>query len=557
MSFSNSNNSCSAHEPSKNQNQLTTLHCDVLIVGAGLAGLTLALEVAQHRAVIIIAKRTLTEAATAWAQGGIVGVIDEKDSIESHVGDTLEAGAGIVSETVARFIAVHSQDAVKWLLNQGVAFTKDADGPMGLHLTKEGGHMHRRIAHAADATGREIHSALLKKAKAHPNIQLLENWIAIDLITHRHLHESPSWDDQKNFFKKRCYGVYALDMQNHSVRAITSHDVVMATGGVGKVYRHTTNPDTATGDGIAMAYHAGCRVGNMEFIQFHPTCLYHPQERSFLITEALRGEGAYLRLPCGYRFMADYDERLELAPRDIVARAIDVETKKQGIDFVLLDATHLGEQFLQAHFPTIYSRCLALGIDITKEGIPVLPAAHYACGGIVTDLHGQTDLPHLFAVGESAYTGLHGANRLASNSLLECVVMSKASAKIIIKNTLDPMLKVMPWDDRQVSSTNKKVLISHYSDALRLLMSTDVGIVRSTKKLEQALQQIKVLQKEVQDHLAKLPIHREIIELRNMLLSAELIVQSALSRKESRGLHYSSDYPQTYVISKPTILIPR
>ena len=533
-----------------------TLQCDLLIVGAGLAGLTVALKVAQTRKVIVLAKRELTEAATAWAQGGIVGVLDEKDSFESHVGDTLEAGAGIVSEATARFITENSHNAIQWLVDQEVAFTQDPEGPLGLHLTREGGHTHRRIAHAADATGKAIHVALLEKAKQHPNIQLLENWVAIDLITSRHLTEKTNKDYQKSVMKDRCYGVYALDIQTNEVVTVTSNDVVIATGGVGKVYKYTSNPDTATGDGIAMAYRAGCRVGNMEFIQFHPTCLYHPQERSFLITEALRGEGAHLKLPNGYRFMADHDERLELAPRDIVARAIDFEIKKHGIDYVLLDGTHLGAQFLKEHFPTIYARCLAVGIDITKEGIPVVPAAHYTCGGVVTDLNGQTDLPHLFSVGEATYTGLHGANRLASNSLLECVVIGKATADNILENTMESTPQVRPWDDSQVEDADEQVVIAHNWDELRSLMWNYVGIVRTTRRLERALHRIELLKQEVHDYYSNFHVNRDLIELRNLIVCAELIVRSALDRKESRGLHYSRDYPQTFAMSYPTIITP-
>jgi len=557
MSLSNTSSEIQQVDANQNTHDVTSMRCDLLIVGAGLAGLTVALQVAQSRKVIVLAKRELTEAATAWAQGGIVGVLDEKDSFESHVGDTLEAGAGIVSEATARFITENSHEAIEWLVKQDVAFTQDPEGPLGLHLTREGGHTHRRIAHAADATGKAIHIALLEKAKAHPNIQLFENWVAVDLITQRHLKDIKSQDYKKSVLKDRCYGVYALDMKHNNVVAITSNDVVLATGGVGKVYKYTSNPDTSTGDGIAMAYRAGCRVGNMEFIQFHPTCLYHPQERSFLITEALRGEGAYLKLPNGYRFMADHDERLELAPRDIVARAIDFEIKKHGIDYVLLDGTHLGAEFLKEHFPTIYSRCLAVGIDITKDGIPVVPAAHYTCGGVVTDLNGQTDLPHLYSAGEATYTGLHGANRLASNSLLECVVIGKATADKITENKIEPIPEVKPWDDSQVEDADEQVVIAHNWDELRSLMWNYVGIVRTTKRLERALHRIELLKQEVHDYYSNFHVNRDLIELRNLIVCAELIVRSALERKESRGLHYSRDYPQTFAMSYPTILTPK
>ena len=387
----------------------------MVIVGSGLAGLTVALELAPTHRVMVLAKRSLEESATAWAQGGIVGVIDELDNIDAHVADTLEAGAGLVTESVARDIANHSPDTIQWLIDQQVPFTEDPQGPKGLHLVREGGHSHRRIAHAADATGKAIQDAVLAQAREHPNITLLENHLALDLILSKHLSNSSNLADE--CLAKKCYGVYALNLLTGRVEAMAASAVVLATGGAGKVYRYTSNPETATGDGIAMAWRAGCRVANMEFIQFHPTCLYHPQERTFLITEALRGEGARLELPDGTRFMPSHDARAELAPRDIVARAIDFEMKRHGLDFVHLNASHLGEAFLKEHFPTIHSRCLALGIDISRQPIPVVPAAHYTCGGVVTDMSGCTDLSNLFAVGECACTGLHGANRIASNSL--------------------------------------------------------------------------------------------------------------------------------------------
>ena len=522
----------------------------VIVIGAGLAGLTVALELAESRQVIVMAKRGLTESATAWAQGGIVGVLDEKDSVDAHVKDTVEAGAGLVVESTARFIAERSADAITWLMEQGVPFTTDPAGPKGLHLTREGGHSHRRIAHAADATGKAIHEVLLDKARQHPNIRLLERWMALDLITNRHLHV------KKPEKSNRCYGVYALDIASGKIDSIPASAVVLATGGVGKVYRYTSNPETATGDGIAMAWRAGCRVGNMEFVQFHPTCLYHPQDRTFLVTEALRGEGAQLKLPDGTRFMPNHDERAELAPRDIVARAIDFEMKKHGLDYVLLDATHLGEAFLKEHFPTIHARCLALGIDIAKKPIPVVPAAHYTCGGVVTDLKGKTDLPGLYAVGEATYTGLHGANRLASNSLLECVVVGKAAAVDIAKHPFKQMPDVPTWDESRVEDADESVVISHNWDELRLLMWNYVGIVRTNRRLERALHRIELLRDEVQEYYANFRVTRDLLELRNLLSCAELIVRSALMRKESRGLHYSRDYPQSWTVSYPTILTP-
>ncbi|MEY4767217.1 MAG: hypothetical protein RI907_3890 [Pseudomonadota bacterium] len=522
----------------------------VVIIGAGLAGLTVALNLAETTPVIVLAKRQMEEGATAWAQGGIVGVLGSDDSIDSHVRDTQEAGAGLVDERTAEFIARHSADAVAWLVERGVPFTPDSEGPLGLHLTREGGHAVRRIAHAADATGKAIHDVLLAEVKRHPNISLRERWMAVDLITPRHLKKG----DHEGRVEPRCHGVYALDIDSARVETLQASAVVLASGGVGKVYRYTSNPDTSTGDGIAMAWRAGCRVANMEFIQFHPTCLYHPQERSFLITEALRGEGGILRLPDGTRFMPDHDERGELAPRDIVARAIDFEMKKHGLDYVLLDATHLGEAFLKEHFPTIYARCLDLGIDIAQQPIPVVPAAHYTCGGVVTDLNGRTDLPGLYAVGETTYTGLHGANRLASNSLLECVVLGKTCADDIQGHIPAERPHVPSWDESQVTDADEEVVIAHNWDELRLLMWNYVGIVRTTRRLERALHRIKLLRSEIDDYYAAFRVTRDLLELRNLVDCAELIVRSALSRQESRGLHFSRDYPRTLPVSFPTIL---
>jgi L-aspartate oxidase len=534
----------SPHTMSARQPASSTL--PVVIVGAGLAGLTVALHLAEYRPVVLLAKRSMNEGATAWAQGGIVGVLGTDDSIESHVRDTQEAGAGLVDEQTARFIAEHSAAAIEWLVARGVPFSPDPTGPLGLHLTREGGHAVRRIAHAADATGKAIHDVLLEEVARHPNIRLLERWMAVDVITSRHL---------KREEQPRCYGVYALDIDKQRVETLPAAAVVMATGGAGKVYRYTTNPDTSTGDGIAMAWRAGARVGNMEFIQFHPTCLYHPQERSFLITEALRGEGGRLLLPDGTRFMPAHDERGELAPRDIVARAIDFEMKKHGVDYVLLDATHLGADFLKSHFPTIYARCLKLGIDITQQPIPVVPAAHYTCGGVVTDLHGRTDISGLYAVGETTYTGLHGANRLASNSLLECVVLGKTCADDILGHSAEPQPVVPAWDESKVENADEQVVISHNWDELRLVMWNYVGIVRTTKRLERALHRISLLRSEIDDYYGSFRVTRDLLELRNLVDCAELIVRSALMRHESRGLHYSRDFPQTLPVSFPTILV--
>ncbi len=537
---------CTGLERPMPESEVPASPAPVVIVGAGLAGLTVALHLAQRHPVVVLAKRNIDEGATAWAQGGIVGVLGDDDSIESHVRDTQDAGAGLVDEQTARFIAEHSAEAVAWLVESGVPFSPDPQGPLGLHLTREGGHAVRRIAHAADATGKAIHDALLERVRQHPNITLRERWMALDVITSRHLRREE---------QPQCYGIYALDIDHQRVETLPATAVVLATGGAGKVYRYTTNPDTATGDGIAMAWRAGCRIGNMEFIQFHPTCLYHPQERSFLITEAMRGEGAHLKLPDGTRFMAAHDERLELAPRDIVARAIDFEMKRHGIDYVLLDATHLGESFLREHFPTIYARCLHLGIDIARQPIPVVPAAHYTCGGVVTDLQGRTDLPGLYAVGETTYTGLHGANRLASNSLLECVVLGRTCARDILDRGAKHPPLPPAWDESQVENADEQVVIAHNWDELRLLMWNYVGIVRTTKRLERALHRIKLLRTEIDDYYANFRVNRDLLELRNLVDCAELIVRSALMRHESRGLHYSRDFPHTLPVSFPTVLL--
>jgi L-aspartate oxidase len=540
---------------------------DVAIVGSGLAGLSVALHLAQTRKVAIISKRALLDGASSWAQGGIAAVLDSGDSHDQHIADTLVAGAGLCDEAATRYIVEHGRAAIEWLIEQGVPFTRDASAELGFHLTREGGHSQRRIIHAADATGHAVQVTLEQKVRAHPNITLFEHHCAIDVITSDKLsgkgvHGAVHAGTPHLVGQPRCHGLYVQDEKSGQVLTFEAEHTVLATGGAGKVYLYTTNPDTATGDGIAMAWRAGCRVSNMEFIQFHPTCLYHPYAKSFLITEAIRGEGGLLKLPqeagvaAGTRFMPAHDERGELAPRDVVARAIDFEMKKRGLDYVHLDISHQSPEFLKEHFPTIYARCLELGIDITKEPIPVVPAVHFTCGGVVTDLAGRTDIPGLYAVGETACTGLHGANRLASNSLLECVVVGRACASQIAAapRTENPVLP--PWDESRVTNADEEVVIAHNWDELRRFMWNYVGIVRTTKRLERAQHRISLLKEEIDEYYRNFRITHDLLELRNLVDVASLIVNSALSRRESRGLHYSRDYPDTLPKALPSVLSP-
>jgi L-aspartate oxidase len=525
------------------------MNFDVAIVGSGLAGMSVALNLAETRKVVILAKRSLTEGASDWAQGGIAAVLDSTDSVENHVRDTLIAGGGLCDETATRFIVENGRSAIEWLIGEGVPFTRDDAAELGFHLTREGGHSHRRIIHAADATGHAVVTTLNERVRAHPNITLLEDHYAIDLIT----------SDRLGLKGRRCHGLYALDLKRGRTVTIDAPHTVLATGGAGKVYLYTTNPDTATGDGIAMAWRAGCRISNMEFIQFHPTCLYHPYAKSFLISEAVRGEGGLLKLPDGTRFMPQHDERAELAPRDIVARAIDFEIKKRGIDCVYLDISHQSPEFLNEHFPTILARCLEFGIDITKEPIPVVPAAHYTCGGVVTDLSGRTDLAGLYAVGETACTGLHGANRLASNSLLECLVIGRSAAQSIVADTeAMPIGPHLPeWDESRVSDPDEEVVVAHNWDELRRLMWNYVGIVRTDKRLARARHRLSLLRDEIHEYYAHTKIGRDLLELRNLVDVASLIVESARGRRESRGLHFSSDWPAALPKALPSVLAPR
>ncbi len=522
------------------------LEFNTLIIGSGLAGLTLALKLADHQKIGLITKKSLKDGASGWAQGGIAAVLSGDDTQEAHTQDTLLAGAGLCDETATRHVVKQGRQAIDWLITQGVPFTKDSSNDTGYHLTREGGHDKRRIIHAADATGLAIQETLIAKILKHPNITVLEGYMSVDLITGK----------KRGLLDNRCYGVYALNTQTDEVITIAAQHTILATGGSGKVYLYTTNPDTSTGDGIAMAWRAGCRVANMEFIQFHPTCLYHPHAKSFLISEAVRGEGGILKLADGTRFMPHHDPRAELAPRDIVARAIDYEMKKGGLDCVYLDISHQSVEFLQEHFPNIFARCLKLGINISQEAIPVVPAAHYTCGGIVADLKARTDVKNLYAVGETAYSGLHGANRLASNSLLECLVFADSAAKDILSIPLEKNPPLAKWDDSQVTDADEHIVIAHNWAELRHFMWDYVGIVRTNKRLQRAQHRVQLLQNEIDEYYSHFHISADLLELRNLVTNADLIVQSALARHESRGLHYSLDYPQMLASPQPTILHP-
>ena len=525
-----------------------SLQFDVIIVGSGGAGLSLALSLPEHYRIAILAKSNLTDASTYYAQGGVAAVLDQSDSIQQHIDDTLIAGAHLCEKQAVEHTVEGGKPSIDFLLKHGVQFTLDEHEQ--LHLTREGGHSQRRIIHSADATGKAISTTLVQRVQEKQNIQIFENYVAIDLITQHKLGHT----DQEN----RALGLYALDEQSEQVITFLAPFTALACGGAMKAYLYTSNPDIATGDGIAMAYRAGCRVANMEFNQFHPTCLYHPQARSFLITEAMRGEGAYLRLPDGERFMLRFDERAELAPRDIVARAIDYEIKRLGIRHVWLDITHQPETFVKEHFPTLYERLLELGIDITKEMIPVVPAAHYTCGGVMVDDHSQTDISGLYAIGETSYTGLHGANRMASNSLLECFVYGMSAAEHIqAQFTSEFQAPTVPaWDASQVENPDEDVVILQNWDELRQTMWNYVGIVRTTKRLERALNRIQMLKSEITEYYQDYHVSKNLIELRNLVLVSEMIVRCAMQRKESRGLHYTLDYPELSNELRKTILTP-
>lgn len=531
---------------------------DVLVIGGGAAGLSLALKIAEFTKVTILSKSSLKQGSTYYAQGGVAAVLDSQDSELSHVEDTLTAGAGLCNKDIVEYTVSRGPECIDWLMQQGVAFTQlesennstseNSTQFSDFHLTQEGGHSHRRVIHAADATGKAIFRSLSEKVLANSNIEVLTNTVAVDLITSGKLGEKNS----------RCIGAYILDENTGAISTYNARFVVLATGGASKAYLYTSNPDGASGDGIAMAWRAGCRVANLEFNQFHPTCLYHPHAKSFLITEALRGEGGLLRLPNGQRFMQNYDERAELAPRDIVARAIDSEMKRLGCDCVYLDITHKSPAFIHEHFPSIQKKCLKFGIDICTEQIPVVPAAHYSCGGIMVDQNGKTDVANLYAIGETSFTGLHGANRMASNSLLECFVFAFSAAENI-KQKLDKTAffsKPPLWDESRVTDSDEDVVISHNWDEIRRLMWDYVGIVRTDKRLQRAANRIELLRNEIHEYYGNYKINTNLLELRNLALVAELIIKSAIDRKESRGLHYTLDYPEQTQGSVDTILSP-
>ncbi|PQQ25717.1 L-aspartate oxidase [Photorhabdus hindustanensis] len=539
------------HTSSIMQSLFSQHYSDVLIIGSGVAGLSLALRLASQYKVTVLSKSILSEGASYYAQGGIAAVFDKTDSIASHVEDTLIAGAGLCDKSAVEFITSNARPCVQWLVDQGVMFDTETseEGETQYHLTREGGHSHRRILHHADTTGKEVETTLVDKAMSHPNITVRERYNAVDLIT-----SNKARLDGEN----RVVGAYIWNRQQEQVETYRAKVVVLATGGAAKVYQYTTNPDISSGDGIAMAWRAGCRIANLEFNQFHPTCLFHPQARNFLLTEALRGEGAYLKRPDGSRFMPDFDERAELAPRDIVARAIDHEMKRLGADCMFLDISHKPADFITQHFPMIYEKLLTLGFDLTKEPIPIVPAAHYTCGGIVVDHQGRSDLDNLYAIGEVSYTGLHGANRMASNSLLECLVYGWSAAEDIQQQIekIEEIPQLPFWDESRVDNSDEQVVIQHNWHELRLFMWDYVGIVRTTKRLERALRRINMLQQEIHDYYSNFRISNNLLELRNLVQVAELIVRCALERKESRGLHFTLDYPDLLPESKPTILTP-
>lgn len=526
----------------------------VLIVGAGLAGLGLALRLADHGvAVTVLAKQRLSEGSSLYAQGGIAAALSKQDSFESHARDTMDAGAGLCDSRAVEFIVRHGPENIQWLIDQGVEFSRHAgEHDIAYHLNREGGHSHRRVVHSQDATGRAVETTLERRVRESRNIELMEGHIAVDVINCAHPGVEPP---------KRCLGVYALDLASGRVRTLEAHQVVLATGGASKAYLYTSNPGTSTGDGIAMAWRSGCRVANLEFVQFHPTCLFHPRAKTLLISEAVRGEGGKLSLPDGTEFMVGHDPRAELAPRDVVARAIDYEMKRHGVEHVNLDISHRPPEFVEDHFPNLNQVCRRYGYDMTKGPIPVVPAAHYTCGGVVTDMRGRTDLPGLYAIGECACTGLHGANRLASNSLLECLVLAQSASADILTRLGAPYQgnePVASWDASLVSDPDEQIVVSHNWDELRRFMWDYVGIVRTNKRLQRARHRIDLLKEEIRDYYSNFRISNDLVELRNLLSVAELTVRCALERRESRGLHYTLDYPDRddSAAARDTVLTP-
>ena len=517
---------------------------DVLIVGSGAAGMSLALQLPSALRVAVLSKSQLGAGSTFWAQGGMAAVLHDRDSVQAHVDDTLNAGAGLCHRPAVEFTVERSRQIVDWLVSQGMHFDlredQQDDEFREFHLTMEGGHSHRRVIHAADQTGRALSEVLASRVAESDNIELLTDRCLVDVVKSG----------------TRICGAYLLNDDGTAVETVKASAVVLATGGASKVYRYTTNPDGASGDGIAAAWRAGCRVANMEFNQFHPTCLFHPDSRSFLVTEALRGEGATLHLQDGDRFMERFDERLELAPRDIVARAIDHEMKRLGTESVYLDISHRPQDFVKRHFPQAYQRCLALGIDITTSPIPVVPAAHYTCGGVVVDQYGATDVSGLYVVGESACTGLHGANRMASNSLLECFVYAQSAAKHIASGIQESGAAPAPWDDSRVRDSDEAVIIQHNWQELRRLMWDYVGIERTTRRLEHAAERITLLEREVAEYYGRFQITKPLLEMRNLARVAHLMVQCAAGRRESRGLHFNSDFPHQSAQAQDSILAP-